>query len=1045
MNKKLKIGLAVSACSLLCVSAMLLVQNTNFASIADAETKSTTIVLDASKAPTTSLTYVESVDYTQIQYSTFTYKKVKASDGNLCTLDAGGSITRNLSEGLISLNVTFTGSLVVNTSFDEGGKQTTYKLTSGQTTTLCGNYFTIVANSETTINQLTLSFGCWGHTHETTHAFAPHFTESSVLDGYKCGLCDYVIKDGFYSVENAKLSNETSLSGGAYDLTGSKSATWTFLSESTQTISVSALLASSETSVSLDGVKVYLNDALTSLGASTYNVPDASARYDLLSLGNLELPAGVSTVKVVGSDVALSLGGLVLENVNYPLTLKTIDDVTVNAVGNYTIEAENTYYSNNYEGNFDGVKAVKFVNNGKMKFVINSTAATKAKFSVTLANHKTAVELGSVMKFNVNGNPLFISDDINVPANTSTYEFKSYTLPELALVKGVNTIEVTLENVAANELVFDKFVVETVTPTKAYSSMDEYLLSRVNPNASGSLEFESSKISQYSTASSKNYMHSLASDGKHIFGVWTSWSATGRNLVVSSYDLNGNLVATKALAEALTVESCCGLTVKDGKVIIFQNEGVEKAISVNDDGTFGDAWEVYDGFKFEEIDGVTPTPLQDVVYTSSLDRLYVKANDSTNNVYIYANDATESKNNTLIGTFALKNVFGSTFRRMTVSDNYIFVNYSNDGDLEPKVVVYSIDGEYLFASTLSYSTENASVGITFPTDSEGNTETFDTAHCNTQGILYLNGSLYFTSVTFSSGTLGHKSAIVKCSPKASLVSDSYTLTPGEYMLACKAQGVTPVVTGVAYDGANGGVAGTSTYSMGGAYDGTYMYYSTNNGGNKETNIYKCTPSSREIVAQTGMFTVTTAVKGPGDNSRIFLKDGYVYVIGPTNLIYRVATDQIGVTAPESYDGFSSLYSLGTIKDMNWIESARMYTVITTDRKIHFVNEDLTVIKSLTTNVGLEKISAMASDNQFVYVIGTQNAAFNIKTEVYNFNGELVGDFTFHYSFPTDSCNPQGLYMVGNNLHICVASWDGPYQTMNDYIANVDTSILPLIK
>ena len=511
MNKKIKIGLAVSACSLLCVSAMLLVQNTNFASIADAETKSTTIVLDASKAPTTSSTYVESVDYTAILYSTFTYKGVKASDGNLCTLREGGSITRNLSEGLISLNVTFTGSLVVNTSFEEGGKQTTYVLTSGQTTTLCGNYFTIVANSETTINQLTLSFGCWGHTHETTHAFAPHFTESSVLDGYKCGLCDYVIREGFYSVENAKLSNDGSLTGGAYDLTGSKSATWTFLSESAQTISVSALLASSETSVSLDGVKVYLNDALTSLGASTYNVPDASARYDVLSLGDLKLPAGISTVKVVGSDVALSLGGLVLENVNYSLTLKTINDVTVNAIGNYTIEAENTYYSNAYEGNFDGVKAVKFVNNGKMKFVINSTAATKAKFSVTLANHKTAVDLRSVMKFNVNGNPLFISDAINVPANTSTYEFKSYTLPDLALVKGVNTIEMTLENVTAHALVFDKFVVETVTPTKAYSSMDEYLLSRVNPNASGSLEFESSKISQYSTVSNKNYMHSLAS------------------------------------------------------------------------------------------------------------------------------------------------------------------------------------------------------------------------------------------------------------------------------------------------------------------------------------------------------------------------------------------------------------------------------------------------------------------------------------------------------------------------------------------------------
>ena len=1038
MNKKLKIGLAVSACSLLCVSAMLLVQNTNFASIADAETKSTTIVLDASKAPTTSSTYMESVDYTAILYSTFTYKKVKASDGNLCTLDAGGSITRNLSEGLISLNVTFTGSLVVNTSFTEGGKQTTYVLTSGQTTTLCGNYFTVVANSETTINQLTLSFGCWGHTHETTHAFAPHFTES-VLDGYKCGLCDYVIREGFYSVENAKLSNDGSLTGGAYDLTGSKSATWTFLSESAQTISVSALLASSETSVSLDGVKVYLNDALTSLGASTYNVPDASARYDVVSLGDLKLPAGVSTVKVVGSDVALSLGGLVLENVNYPLTLKTIDDVTVNAIGNYTIEAENTYYSNALEGNFDGVKAVKFVNNGKMKFVINSTAATKAKFSVTLANHKTAVDLRSVIKFNVNGNPLFISDAINVPANTSTYEFASYTLPDLALVKGVNTIEMTLENVAANELVFDKFVVETVTPSKALESIDDYFMSRLNPNASGALEFDITKIRNYSTDGERPYMPALASDGQFIFGARTSYAEGGfRPIAVCSYDFNGKLISSSPTIHNSTSEENAGLTVKDGKVIIFQNDGTEKAITYNADGSFGSAWEDYTGFKFNEIE--TAIPLQDVVYYASHNRLYVKANDGTNNVYIYENDATESKNNTLVGTFALKSVSGALFKRMTVSDNYIIANYSGDGVYSPKLAIYTTNGEYLYTTSLDYTVEEISRDVDFGTDGS-----FNTAKSCTQGILYINNNLYFTSVCWGQPVLGDKAAIVKCSAKTSLTSDTYTLTPGEYMLACKAEGVTPVVTGVPYDGANGGVAGTGIYSMGGAYDGTYMYYSTNNDGNKETNIYKCTPSSREIVAQTGMFTVTTVTKGPGDNSRIFLKDGYVYVIGPTNLIYRVATDQIGVTAPESYNGFSSLYSLGTIKDMNWIESARMYTVITTDRKIHFVNEDLTVIKSLTTNVGLEKISAMASDNQFVYVIGTQNAAFNIKTEVYNFNGELVGDFTFHYSFPTKDCNPQGLYMVGNNLHICVASWDGPYQTMNDYIANVDTSKLSLIK
>ena len=263
-------------------------------------------------------------------------------------------------------------------------------------------------------------------------------------------------------------------------------------------------------------------------------------------------------------------------------------------------------------------------------------------------------------------------------------------------------------------------------------------------------------------------MQSLASDGKYIFAIMSKWAEQGRDIVACSYDLNGNLIATKELNESATLEVCCGLTVKDDKLIIFQNGGVEKSVTINADGTFGANWEVYTGFKFAEINSTTP--LQDVVYSKNLNRLYVKPYDYTDTVYIYANDATATTNNTLLGTFKLKTVDGVNFTRMTIGDNCVFANYTSNGIMYPLIAVYTIDGEYLYTSNISYTPEEASVGIDFP---EG--ETFDVEHSNTQGILYLNDSIYFTSISFSTGYLGHKSAIVKCT----LINDSKQLILGE--------------------------------------------------------------------------------------------------------------------------------------------------------------------------------------------------------------------------------------------------------------------------
>lgn len=173
-----------------------------------------TEVLDKADAPTDSTTYVDSIiaGGTRSQY---TYTKVKAAEDKLCTLDAGGAITKvEEALGLECVNVTFEGSLNVETRFEEAGEVTTYSVTSGVQLTLCGNYISLVALSETTIEEITLVYAC-SHSFETEHNLLE--TEETVLNGtdedrvWKCQYCDYtevrVDPNGFNTYRNGSIIN----------------------------------------------------------------------------------------------------------------------------------------------------------------------------------------------------------------------------------------------------------------------------------------------------------------------------------------------------------------------------------------------------------------------------------------------------------------------------------------------------------------------------------------------------------------------------------------------------------------------------------------------------------------------------------------------------------------------------------------------------------------------------------------------------------------------------------------------------------------------
>ncbi|OQC10068.1 MAG: hypothetical protein BWX74_00746 [Tenericutes bacterium ADurb.Bin087] len=119
--------------------------------------------LNSTHAPTTSTTYVDEVSYTGIAYATYTYTKVKYAAGKLATLDASGTLTKDVAKGLISIKVIFDGELKLKTWYNAVPTEVeylNYNLTSDTLETIAGNYFLLTAQSETTITSITLTYSC---------------------------------------------------------------------------------------------------------------------------------------------------------------------------------------------------------------------------------------------------------------------------------------------------------------------------------------------------------------------------------------------------------------------------------------------------------------------------------------------------------------------------------------------------------------------------------------------------------------------------------------------------------------------------------------------------------------------------------------------------------------------------------------------------------------------------------------------------------------------------------------------------------------------
>lgn len=204
------------------------------------------LVLNHSNAPEIN----DGVGILHISSATFTYTNASASSEGHVVLAKDGTITKDISKGLLSVVSTFSGSLTLKTGFNEDDYCFSYDLSSGITQEIRGNYLKFVALSSSDIQNITLSYNCRDEEHEshnmsdwtydeTTHerhcldehchlfeeelhtlndsGIETSLSSTSGTITYTCSVCGYSFNEDYVRTGAGKVALGSSRGGTAFD------------------------------------------------------------------------------------------------------------------------------------------------------------------------------------------------------------------------------------------------------------------------------------------------------------------------------------------------------------------------------------------------------------------------------------------------------------------------------------------------------------------------------------------------------------------------------------------------------------------------------------------------------------------------------------------------------------------------------------------------------------------------------------------------------------------------------------------------------------
>ena len=631
-------------------------------------------------------------------------------------------------------------------------------------------------------------------------------------------------------------------------------------------------------------------------------------------------------------------------------------------------------------GSKEAAESVVVTGATSFSYDINVPYVAKTNFTIRLANiGSEMVSLGKSLSLKVNDIDIPLNQTQMIPSSEGQYNLNDITLPDLVLKAGKNKVTLTLKS-NSDTLAISRFDMFTMYQGEFYSSLDEYMGEVAQKN--GTFDADLSQVVNWGTDPAA-YCHGLATDGTYIYGTYTNYSNSNRKMKVAKYSADGTLIAASAWTNANYLEKCAGITYYDGKLVLFHSDGGQSYLETKDFKDDANFIECKEGEEILSFEGLAGKTIRDVYYNANLERFAVLVDSS---ITLFTKDMKS------ISSFTPKIVgnYGNAVR-MSGTSKYILVNYSKDGVNNPTIAVYDYDGNRVGQFQIPNSVS----------DMGGEEELPVPKNMNTQGIVYLDGTFYFSILRFTQKIDGKRlkydgNSIMAAKLKSVKENIDSNYSFGEYIGACgddyEVKTEAKPVVGTKGNIHKGG------YQMCLATDGTYIYAAKNTNGNAATTLYKIDPSTWEVKEQTNEFStmLPEGFTDSDDNSQLMVKDGKLYTfIYPDSDKCRALSISLtefnkGTPVEEKlpFEGKTD----ARVRSCYYSEITEQYAVVDDNKKLYYFDEDGNQVGNTKTLKGATgmAIRSITGDDKYVYISYGTNNQPSLPIETYTLSGDYVG-------------------------------------------------------
>lgn len=664
-------------------------------------------------------------------------------------------------------------------------------------------------------------------------------------------------------------------------------------------------------------------------------------------------------------------------------------------------------------------------------FKVDSSLINRSELSVLTAGGSDNVYVASeAMTVAVNGSAKTIAADTFIGAGGAS----ASGICEALLGKGENTVTIEFATAEDAERVgMTGICLESGSESVAADTLGDYITAM--NEAGRTISLSSEAVVDFETGTfDYMYGYGLTNDGKDVYIAVNSDGSTSSKMQIIRVDPIARTVTAKTQKVDVGPknESYDGLFFYDGKVIACTPKGL-MYVDAGFEGTNTAVVQPYDGIAFpDEIGNIT-----NVAYNAAQDKFAVTS--ESYKLYILDGDM-----NVLYSADFARDAGGRAFRRMTGTDEYLYLSYTLNAYPNP------------YISVLDWSGKTVAENVNMETDTDDMGYMDDPAKSNVQAVMEFNGSVYYLVTCWGVGT-GHGLF------RASFVGGEYTVPEmsfGEYIEMTAREDITPDLAadrlinfpwGQVYGG--GDTFGITT-------DGKYGYFAYSKVGEnmRNTLLIKFDLVTGAKLGETNPQEMDTNEGGWHDHSQLFYKDGWIYAIDYAGGFWRVWADDIDGEYKPSFEAVTDIVFDGLDGKVIGVtpnNASGGWAVYTDADELAFYDSAFALVKKVTAegsdfaetggdkNMDGKKYRAgVAGNDDYVYVLQNESASLTATLHIYDWQGNHIatsvitglqsGDGSDYADDFITQTRTMGVTELGGRLYFSLSNRSGTYVTLYSF-------------